>query len=48
LSLLGVSATYLFFHWALDFASVIQVATLVTTIPIFVGLANLAVNHPHS
>jgi drug/metabolite transporter (DMT)-like permease len=44
LSLLGVSAAYLFFHWALDFASVIQVATLVTTIPIFVGLANLAVN----
>ncbi len=44
LSLLGVSAAYLFFHWALDFASVIQVATLVTTIPIFAGLANLAVN----
>ena len=44
LSLLGVSAAYLFFHWALDFASVIQVATLVTTIPIFVGLANLVVN----
>ncbi|NNE80980.1 MAG: EamA family transporter [Silicimonas sp.] len=44
LSLLGVSLAYLFFHWALDFASVIQVATLVTTIPIFVGLINLAVN----
>jgi drug/metabolite transporter (DMT)-like permease len=44
LALLGVSAAYLFFHWALDFASVIQVATLVTTIPIFVGLANLVVN----
>ena len=44
LSLVGVSATYLAFHWALDFASVIQVATLVTTIPIFVGLSNLILN----
>lgn len=44
LSLVGVSATYLAFHWALDFASVIQVATLVTTIPIFVGLSNLVIN----
>lgn len=44
LSLFGVSAAYLFFHWSLDFASVIQVATLVTTIPIFVGLGNLVVN----
>lgn len=44
LSLLGISLAYLFFHWALDFASVIQVATLVTTIPIFVGIGNLVVN----
>ncbi|MCB2100201.1 MAG: DMT family transporter [Rhodobacterales bacterium] len=44
LSLSGVSATYLAFHWALDFASVIQVATMVTTIPIFVGLINLGIN----
>ena len=44
LSLIGVSLAYLFFHWSLDFASVIQVATLVTTIPIFVGLINLLVN----
>lgn len=44
LSLVGISLAYLFFHWSLDFASVIQVATLVTTIPIFVGLANLMVN----
>lgn len=44
LSLIGVSLAYLFFHWSLDFASVIQVATLVTTIPIFVGLGNLIVN----
>ncbi|TYO90667.1 DMT family transporter [Oceanicella actignis] len=44
LSLAGVSGAYLAFHWALDFASPIQVATLVTTIPIFVGLANLILN----
>ena len=43
-SLIGVSGAYLAFHWALDFASVIQVATLTTTIPIFVGLANLVAN----
>ena len=44
LSLIGVSSAYLAFHWALDFATVIQVATVVTTIPIFVGLTNLIVN----
>ena len=44
LALVGVSATYLLFHWSLDFASVIQVATIVTTIPIFVGLTNFIVN----
>jgi len=44
LSLAGVSGAYLAFHWALDFASVIQVGTLVTTIPIFVGLTNLIIN----
>ena len=44
LSLLGISLSYLAFHWALDFASVIQVATVVTTMPIFVGLTNLVVN----
>ena len=43
-SLIGVSGAYLAFHWSLDFATVIQVATLVTTIPIFVGLANMIVN----
>jgi drug/metabolite transporter (DMT)-like permease len=43
-SLVGVSAAYLAFHWALDFATVIQVATLTTTIPIFIGLANLIAN----
>ncbi|PIW29768.1 MAG: EamA family transporter [Rhodospirillales bacterium CG15_BIG_FIL_POST_REV_8_21_14_020_66_15] len=44
LSVVGVSGAYLAFHWALDFATVIQVATLVTTIPIFVGLANRIVS----
>lgn len=44
LSAMGVTVTYLFFHWALDYATVIQVATVVTTIPIFVGLANWLVN----
>ncbi len=44
LSLTGVTGAYLAFHRALDFASVVQVATLVTTIPIFVGISNLAIN----
>lgn len=44
LSVLGVSFGYLMFHWSLDFANVPQVATMVTTIPIFVGLANLWIN----
>lgn len=44
LSLVGVMGAYLAFHLALDYASVIQVATLVTTIPIFVGIANLIIN----
>jgi drug/metabolite transporter (DMT)-like permease len=44
LSLLGVTLGYLFFHWSLDFASVPQVATTVTTIPVFVALANLLIN----
>ena len=44
LSIFGVSITYLAFHWALDYATVIQVATVVTTIPIFVAFANRVVN----
>ncbi len=44
LSLLGVSFGYLMFHWSLDFATVPQVATMVTTIPICVGLVNLWLN----
>ena len=44
LSLFGVASAYLFFHWSLDYATVPQVATVVTTIPIFVGLINLYAN----
>ncbi len=36
LALLGVTLAYLSFHWSLDYATVPQVATLVTAIPIFV------------
>ena len=44
LSAMGVTVTYLFFHWALDYATVIQVATLTATIPVWVGMANWAIN----
>lgn len=44
LSLVGVSLAYLAFHWALDYASVIQVATFITTMPIWVGLINRWLN----
>ena len=44
LSLWGVSFCYLMFHWSLDYATVPQVATSVTTVPIFVGLLNLWLN----
>ncbi|NBB97035.1 MAG: EamA family transporter [Alphaproteobacteria bacterium] len=44
LSATGVTVTYLFFHWALDYATVIQVATLTATIPIWVGMANWVLN----
>jgi len=43
-SFFGVALAYLFFHWSLDYASVPQVATVVTTAPIFVGLINMVVN----
>lgn len=44
LSLFGISGGYLLFHLSLDYATIIQVGTVVTTIPIFVGLTNLIVN----
>ena len=36
LSWLGMALAQLIFHWSLDYASVLQVATLVTTMPIWV------------
>jgi len=44
LSLLGITLAYLVFHWSLDFATIPQVATAVTTIPIYVALINMVVN----
>ena len=44
LSFVGVTLTYLAFHWSLDYATVIQVATITTTIPIWVAFANWAIN----
>jgi len=44
LSFLGITIGYLVFHWSLDFASVPQVATVVTTIPIFVAISTLLIN----
>lgn len=44
LSGLGITVGYLLFHWSLDYATVPQVATMVTTIPIFVGLVNMFLN----
>lgn len=44
LGLIGISVTYLAFHWALDYATVVQVGTLITTMPIFIGLLNLWIN----
>ncbi len=44
LSIVGFTLAYLAFHWSLDFATAVQVGTLVTTIPIFVGVANLVIN----
>ncbi|MBC8339054.1 MAG: DMT family transporter [Rhodospirillales bacterium] len=43
-SVFGLAGAYLFFHWSLDYATVPQVATVVTTAPIFVGLINLYAN----
>ena len=36
LSIFGMTAGQFLFHWALDYASVVEVATLVTTMPILV------------
>lgn len=44
LSIFGMTLAQLLFHWALDYATVIQVATLVTTMPIMVVIVNRFVN----
>ncbi|MBY8974970.1 DMT family transporter [Rhodobacteraceae bacterium NNCM2] len=44
LSCFGMTLAQLFFHWALDYTSVVQVATMVTMMPIFVVLVDRVVN----
>lgn len=44
LSCLGMALGQLIFHWSLDFASVVQVATIVTGIPIAVVVVDRLVN----
>ncbi len=44
LSIGGISLPYLAFHWSLDYASIVQIGTLMTTIPIFVGITNMFAN----
>lgn len=44
LSIFGMALAQLFFHWALNFATVIQVATMVSTMPLLVVLANWLIN----
>ena len=44
LSVFGMALTQLVFHWSLDFASVVQVATMVTMIPIFVVIVDAIIN----
>ena len=44
LAVLGMSMAQLFFHWSLDFASVVQVATIVTTMPILVVVVDRIIN----
>ncbi len=44
LSVFGMAYMQLVFHWSLDYASVVQVATMVTTIPIFVVIVDGVIN----
>lgn len=44
LSIFGMAFAQFLFHWALDYASVVQVATMVTTMPIFVVFAARLIN----
>ena len=44
LAVFGMSMATLVFHWSLDFASVVQVATIVTTMPILVVVVDKIIN----
>lgn len=44
LSVFGMALGQLVFHWSLDYASVVQVATMVTTMPILVVVADALIN----
>ena len=44
LAVFGMSMAQLVFHWSLDFASVVQVATIVTTMPILVVVVERIIN----
>ena len=44
LSIFGMTLAQLLFHWALNFATAIQVATMVSTMPLLVVLANWIIN----
>jgi drug/metabolite transporter (DMT)-like permease len=45
LGAVGMGSSQLSMHWALDYASVVQVATMVTTMPIFTVLADRLINN---
>lgn len=44
LTIFGMTLGQLMFHWALNYATVIQVATMVSTMPLLVVLANWLIN----
>ncbi len=44
LAVFGMALGQLLFHWSLDFASVIQVATVITTMPIMTVMADALIN----
>ena len=47
LAAFGMTMAQLVFHWSLDFASVVQVATIVTTMPILVVVVDRIINKSH-
>ena len=44
LAVFGMSMAQLFFHWYLEFGSVVQVPTIVTTMPILVVVVDRIIN----